>query len=46
VAAVVGVSLVMAANGRLNPYEWSKAARRGEVSEEEADNLSLVNSLW
>ncbi|XP_035663603.1 glutamate receptor ionotropic, kainate 2-like [Branchiostoma floridae] len=45
VAAVVGVSLVMAANGRLNPYEWSKAAGRGEVSEEEADNLSLVNSL-
>ncbi|XP_035699515.1 glutamate receptor ionotropic, kainate 2-like [Branchiostoma floridae] len=46
VAAAVGVSLVMAANGRLNPYEWSKAAGRGEVSEEEADNLSLVNSLW
>ncbi|XP_035699642.1 glutamate receptor ionotropic, kainate 2-like [Branchiostoma floridae] len=46
VAAVVGVSLVMAANGRLNPYEWSKAAGREEVSEEEADNLSLVNSLW
>ncbi|XP_035699641.1 glutamate receptor ionotropic, kainate 2-like [Branchiostoma floridae] len=46
VAAVVGVSLVMAANGRLNPYEWSKAAGRGEVSEKEADNLSLVNSLW
>ncbi|CAH1243519.1 GRIK3 [Branchiostoma lanceolatum] len=46
VAAAVGVSLALAANGRLNPYEWSKAARRGEVSGEEAGNLSLVNSLW
>ncbi|XP_078657483.1 glutamate receptor 2-like [Branchiostoma floridae x Branchiostoma belcheri] len=46
VAAAVGVSLVLAANGRLNPYEWARAAGRGEVSAEEADNLSLANSLW
>ncbi|XP_078657470.1 glutamate receptor 2-like [Branchiostoma floridae x Branchiostoma belcheri] len=46
VAAAVGVGLVLAANGRLNPYEWARAAGRGEVSAEEADNLSLGNSLW
>ncbi|XP_066298739.1 glutamate receptor ionotropic, kainate 3-like [Branchiostoma lanceolatum] len=46
VAAAVGVSLVVAANGRLNPYEWARAAGRGEVSEDKADNLSLGNSLW
>ncbi|XP_066299136.1 glutamate receptor 2-like [Branchiostoma lanceolatum] len=46
VAAAVGVSLALAANGRLNPYEWARAAGRGEVPEEEAQNFNLVNCLW
>ncbi|XP_078657336.1 glutamate receptor ionotropic, kainate 2-like [Branchiostoma floridae x Branchiostoma belcheri] len=46
VAAIVSVSLVLAANNRYNPNEWGIAAARGAVSQDQANNLNLPNSLW
>ncbi|XP_038068083.1 glutamate receptor 1-like [Patiria miniata] len=44
--AFVVVTVAMTLIGRYNPQEWSRAAERGEASQEQSQSFNVWNTFW